>query len=52
MIDELWDMGLHCFDCAAGYGERVLGQYLADRKRTDEAVILTKAATRTLTGSG
>ena len=42
VIDELWDMGLHCFDCAAGYGERVLGQYLADRKRTDEAVILTK----------
>ena len=42
VIDELWDMGLHCFDCAAGYGEGVLGEYLADRKRTNEAVILTK----------
>lgn len=42
VIDELWDMGLHCFDCAAGYGERVLGAYLFERKRTEEAVILTK----------
>ncbi|MCD7868617.1 MAG: aldo/keto reductase [Clostridiales bacterium] len=42
VIDELWDMGLHCFDCAAGYGEGVLGAYLESRKRTEEAVILTK----------
>ena len=41
-IDQLWDMGLHSFDCAAGYGETVLGDYLQDRGRTDEAVILTK----------
>ena len=42
VIDKLWDMGLHCFDCAAGYGERVLGAYLKDRDRVNEAVILTK----------
>ena len=24
-IDKLWDLGLNCFDCAAGYGEHVLG---------------------------
>lgn len=42
VIDELWDMGLHCYDCAAGYGEIVLGKYLASRGRTSEAVILTK----------
>ena len=41
-IDKLWDMGLHCFDCAAGYGERVLGEYLQSRGRVEEAVILTK----------
>lgn len=41
-IDKLWDMGLHCFDAAAGYGERVLGEYLNSRGRTNEAVILTK----------
>ena len=42
VIDELWDMGLHCFDAAAGYGERVLGEYLRSRGRVNEAVILTK----------
>lgn len=42
VIDELWDMGLHCFDAAAGYGERVLGEYLRSRGRGEEAVILTK----------
>ena len=41
-IDKLWDMGLYCFDCAAGYGERVLGEYLQSRGRVEEAVILTK----------
>ena len=42
VIDELWDMGLHAFDAAAGYGERVLGDYLNTRGRVNEAVILTK----------
>lgn len=42
VIDELWDMGLHCFDCSAGYGENLLGKYLESRGRTNEAVILTK----------
>lgn len=42
VVDKLWDMGLHCFDCAAGYGENALGKYLASRGRTNEAVILTK----------
>ena len=42
VIDELWDMGLKCFDCAAGYGEKRLGEYLRTRDRVDEAVILTK----------
>jgi len=42
VIDELWDMGLNCFDCAAGYGEKMLGEYLKSRGRVNEAVILTK----------
>ncbi len=42
VIDELWDMGLHCFDCSAGYGETALSAYLASRNRTNDAVILTK----------
>ena len=41
-IDELWDMGLNAYDCAAGYGEKMLGEYLQSRGRTDEAIILTK----------
>ncbi len=42
IVDELWDLGLHCFDCSAGYGEKSLGAYLKSRNRTNEAVILTK----------
>ena len=41
-IDKLWDMGLYAYDCASGYGERVLGEYLQNRGRVEEAVILTK----------
>ena len=41
-IDQIWEMGLHAFDCAAGYGERVLGAYLLDCGRVEDAVILTK----------
>lgn len=42
VVDKLWDMGLYAFDCAAGYGERVLGEYLQSRGRVEQAVILTK----------
>lgn len=42
IIDELWSMGLHCFDAAAGYGEKVLGEYLCSRNRVNEAIVLTK----------
>lgn len=42
VVDRLWDMGLYAFDCAAGYGERVLGKYLQSRGREEKAVILTK----------
>ena len=42
VIDQLWEMGLRAYDCAAGYGERVLGEYLQSRGRAEEAVILTK----------
>jgi aryl-alcohol dehydrogenase-like predicted oxidoreductase len=41
-IDEIWDLGLHTFDCAAGYGEAMLGRYLTSRGRTSQAIILTK----------
>ena len=41
-IDKLWDLGLYAYDCAAGYGERILGEYLQSRGRVEEAVILTK----------
>jgi aryl-alcohol dehydrogenase-like predicted oxidoreductase len=42
VLDQLWERGLHTYDCAAGYGEAALGEYLESRKRTKEAVILTK----------
>ncbi len=42
MFDELWEMGLHMYDCAAGYGEPGIGEYLSSRGRRNEAVIITK----------
>lgn len=44
LLDELWDMGLNMYDCAAGYGEPGIGDYLAARKRHKDAVIVTKCA--------
>ena len=38
VIDELWDMGLNCFDCAAGYGEKSLGEYLRLRNRVFRSI--------------
>jgi aryl-alcohol dehydrogenase-like predicted oxidoreductase len=43
-LDELWEMGLNLYDCASIYGEPVIGEYLAARKRHQDAVILTKCA--------
>lgn len=44
LLDELWDLGLNMYDCAAIYGEAALGAYLAERKRRADAVIVTKCA--------
>ncbi len=44
LLDELWEMGLNAYDCAAIYGEAELGAYLTARKRRQEAVIVTKCA--------
>lgn len=44
LLDELWEMGLNMYDCAAGYGEPGIGEYLTLRKRHRDAVIMTKCA--------
>ncbi len=44
LLDELWEMGLNMYDCAAIYGEAELGAYLSERKRREAAVIVTKCA--------
>lgn len=42
ILDEIWEMGLRSFDCAANYGEIELGEYLKVRNRINKAVIVTK----------
>lgn len=37
-------MGLNMYDCAAGYGEPGIGEYLASRNRRQDAIIVTKCA--------
>lgn len=44
MLDELWEMGLNTYDCAAIYGEDAIGQYLKARNRRNDAVIISKCA--------
>lgn len=44
LLDELWELGLNMYDCAAIYGEPGLGAYLTERKRHRDAVIVTKCA--------
>lgn len=44
LLDELWEMGLNMYDCAAHYGEPGIGEYLAGRGRRRDAIIVTKCA--------
>lgn len=44
LLDELWDLGLNMYDCAAVYGEEAIGRYLSVRKRYQDAVIVSKCA--------
>ena len=44
LLDMVWATGINTFDCAAHYGEEILGSWLADRGLHDKAVVITKCA--------
>ena len=44
LMDDVFAAGINCFDCAAHYGEEILGEWLQLRGIRDQAVILSKCA--------
>ena len=44
LLDKVYSLGINAFDCARGYGqaERVLGEWVNERKIRDKVVILSK----------
>lgn len=44
LLDEIFASGINAFDCAAHYGEEILGRWMASRKNRDKCVIITKGA--------
>lgn len=44
LLDMVFESGINTFDCAAHYGESILGEWMELRKNRDECVVLTKGA--------
>lgn len=44
LLDEMYALGINTFDCAAHYGEEIMGRWMADRGVRDNCVIITKGA--------
>lgn len=44
LLDEMYALGINCFDCADHYGEEPLGEWLEARGLRDKVVILAKGA--------
>lgn len=44
LLDEIFAAGVNTFDCAAHYGEEIMGRWMASRNNRDRCVILTKGA--------
>jgi len=44
LLDEIFAAGVNTFDCAAHYGEEIMGRWMAARNNRDRCVILTKGA--------
>lgn len=44
LLDEVYNSGVNTFDCAAHYGEEIIGKWLEDRAIRDKCVIITKCA--------
>ncbi len=44
LLDQVWAAGINTFDCAAHYGEEIMGRWMEARGNRDECVIITKCA--------
>ena len=44
LLDDVYNAGVNTFDCAAHYGEEIMGEWMQTRKNREKCVILTKCA--------
>ena len=44
LLDEVYKEGVNTFDCAAHYGERIMGEWMEERGIRENCVIITKCA--------
>jgi len=44
LLDHVFASGINTFDCAAHYGEEIMGQWMERRGNRDQCVIITKCA--------
>lgn len=44
LLDSVYASGVNTFDCAAHYGEEIMGQWMEERGNRDKCVIITKCA--------
>lgn len=44
LLDSVFEAGINTFDCAAHYGEEIMGEWMQERGNREECVIITKCA--------
>lgn len=44
LLDEMYALGINTFDCAAHYGEVILGRWMENRGIREKCVVITKGA--------
>ncbi len=44
LLDDVFAAGINAFDCAAHYGEQIMGEWMEARKNREQCVIITKGA--------
>lgn len=44
LLDEIYSSGINTFDCAAHYGEEIMGRWMEARGNREKCVIITKGA--------
>lgn len=44
LLDDVFQSGINTFDCAAHYGEDILGQWMQSRGNREQCIVITKCA--------